>query len=364
MERRKYVNTDALKNGMKVSEPVWDEYGRTLLSDGMLLDDFMIQALPKFGVTGIYVENQEVEEESDEIIISEQIQETVERCRVSDCSKVQLTESVKHRIVEGIQYIFSNTETEKCMNTAKSITNDLLKAIAENDAVAVDISRLKVSDEYTFKHSVDVATMSMIIAKKHGMTEKEIYELGIAGLLHDIGKTKIPTEILNKPGRLTEEEFDLMKKHTIFAYEMLQNDSLPESVRKGVLQHHEKLDGSGYPYGSSGDEINAYARVISVADVYDALVTVRSYKEAFSQRDAVEMIMSMTNVLDISVMRSFLNSVILYPVDSIVSLSNGEKAKVVENHSSNALRPTVVGLLTGKIYNLADDLKCASIIIQ
>lgn len=348
---------------MRVGEMVYDRRGRMLLADGVVLDDFMIQALPKLGVSGVYINGHEDYEEQ-EVVIPEAIQETIEKNRVEDCAKVQLTESVKERIVEGIQYIFSNTESEHFMNAANSITTDLVKAISENDAVAVDISRLKVSDEYTFKHSVDVATIAMIIAKKHGMTEKEVYELGITGLLHDIGKSKIPTEILNKPGRLTEEEFALMKQHTLFGFDLLKDEKLPECVLQGVLQHHEKLDGTGYPHGISGGEISPFARVISIADIYDALVTVRPYKDAFSQRDAVEMIMSMTSGLDIDVMRSFLGSVILYPVDSIVNLSNGEKAKVVENHSNNILRPTVVGLITGKIYNLAEDLSCASIIIQ
>lgn len=348
---------------MRVGEMVYDRRGRMLIADGVVLDDFMIQALPKLGISGVYINGQE-DNEDGELVIPKPIQETIEKNRVDDCAKVQLTESVKKRIVEGIQYIFNNTESEHFMNAANSITTDLVKAISENDAVAVDISKLKVSDEYTFKHSVDVATMSMIIAKKHGMTEKEVYELGITGLLHDIGKSKIPTEILNKPERLTEEEFALMKQHTLFGYDLLKDGQLPECVLKGVLQHHEKLDGTGYPHGICGDEITSYARVISIADIYDALVTVRPYKEAFSQRDAVEMIMSMTGVLDIDVMRSFLGSVILYPVDSIVNLNSGEKAKVVENHSSNILRPTVIGLITGKIYNLAEDLNCASIIIQ
>lgn len=363
MKKSKYIDTKSLKNGMRVSEMVYDRRGRMLIADGVVLDDFMIQALPKLGVSGVYINGHE-ESEDEEIVISESAQAAIEKNRVEDCAKVQLTESVKERIVEGIQFIFSNTESEHFMDAANSITSDLLKAISENDALAVDVGILKVSDEYTFKHSVDVATIAMIIGKKHGMSEKEIYELGITGLLHDIGKSQIPTEILNKPGRLTEEEFALMKQHTLFGYDLLKEENLPECVLKGVLQHHEKLDGTGYPYGAGGDEISPYARVISVADIYDALVTVRSYKEAFSQRDAVEMIMSMTSGLDIEVMKSFLGSVILYPVDSIVNLSNGEKAKVVENHSSNILRPTVVGLITGKIYNLAEDLNCASIIIQ
>ena len=114
----------------------------------------------------------------------------------------------------------------------------------------------------------------------------------------------------------------------------------------------------------SEEKINPYAKFLSVADIYDALVTERPYKTAFSQRDAIEMIMSMTGELDINVMRSFLGSVILYPVGCTVQLSNGEKARVVQNDPQYILRPKVVGLKTGKIYNLAEDLNCASIIIM
>ena len=131
----------------------------------------------------------------------------------------------------------------------------------------------------------------------------------------------------------------------------------------GVLQHHEKMNGKGYPMGVSADQMHLYAKILSVVDIYDALVTERSYKKAFSQRDAVEMIMSMTQELDLDVMKSFLESMILYPVDSIVQLSNGEKAKVVENNPGYILRPTVVGIESGKIYNLGKDMKCNNIII-
>ncbi|MCR5691038.1 MAG: HD-GYP domain-containing protein, partial [Eubacterium sp.] len=118
-----------------------------------------------------------------------------------------------------------------------------------------------------------------------------------------------------------------------------------------------------YPYGISADRIIPFSRILSVADVYDALVTERPYKKAFSQRDAVEMIMSMTAELDLVSMRSFLDTVILYPVDSTVQLSNGELARVVENKPGSVLRPTVVGLRSGIIYNLSEDITCASIII-
>ena len=239
-----------------------------------------------------------------------------------------------------------------------------MDAIENNDAVAIDINALKTSDEYTFKHSVDVATIAMILAKQQGLPKQDIYEIGVSGLLHDVGKTQIPLEILNKPGRLDDNEFAVMKQHSVFGYHMIKNKGeFSEQICLGVLQHHEKINGSGYPLGCNASQISSYAKILSVADIYDALVTERPYKKAFSQRDAVEMIMSMTEELDMTAMKSFLESMILYPVDTIVELSNGEKAKVVKNNPHYILRPTVVGIISGKIYDLGEDLTCANIII-
>ena len=363
MIKRTFVRTRELKNGMIIDQSLIDRTGRILIARGTLMDDYLIESLLKLGVTSVYI--REGEEDPEDENISPQTLETIEKLKVPDRAKVKLSESVKKRVSEGIQYLFSNTSTEAFTDTANHIANDLMKAISDNDAIAIDISALKVSDEYTFKHSVDVATMAMVIAKKHGMSEKEIQEIGISGLLHDVGKSQIPNEILNKAGRLTEEEFALMKQHSLFGFKILkEKDSISQAISLGVLQHHEKINGQGYPLGLKADQISPYAKVLSVADVYDALVTERPYKKAFSQNDAVEIIMSMTTDLDISIMESFLGSIILYPVGCTVQLSNGEKARVVENSTEYILRPKVVGLKSGKVYDLAKDFSCANIVIQ
>ena len=364
--KRKAMRTRQLKSGMVIDQTIIDKTGRALVEKGALLDDFQIEGLLRHGIMEIYIrEGQEEPEKEQEIVIPQAVQNTIEKVRVADRARVQLTESVKKRVSEGIQFLYSNTADSNFAEASNNITGELMKAMTENDAIAVDISALKVSDEYTFKHSVDVATMAMVIAKKHGLDDDSVREVGISGLLHDMGKSKIPNEVLNKPARLTDEEFHLMKQHALFGYQILkEKNEFNDKILLGVLQHHEKLNGRGYPMGVPAEKIHLYARIISVADIYDALVTERPYKKGFSQRDAIEMIMAMTGELDIEVMRSFLGSVILYPVDSIVTLSNGEKAKVTSNNPDNVLRPTVVGIRTGKIYNLSDDVDCASILIQ
>lgn len=366
MVKRFFVRTNKLKEGMQIDQAIIDRMDRTLIARGAILDSFMIEGLAKRGVHGVYIRTgeEDSEPEKKEEPLSPFVRNKIEKHRTKDPNKVNLSESVKKRVSEGIQYLYNNADSPQFADTSARITNDLIHAIDSNDALAVDISALKTSDEYTFKHSVDVATMSMIIARNLGLSDKDVYNIGIAGLLHDMGKSKIPLEILNKPARLTEEEFAVMKQHSELGYLILkEKKEFQGAISMAVLQHHEKMNGTGYPFGCSSDKIVPYAKILSVSDVYDALVTERPYKKSFSQRTAVEMIMSMTAELDITAMRCFMESVILYPVDSTVSLSNGEDARVVENKPHSVLRPTVVGLKSGIVYDLSDDLSCASIVI-
>jgi putative nucleotidyltransferase with HDIG domain len=349
---------------MKIDQSIVDRLGRNLVTRGSILDEYVIQSMLKMGVMNVYIQTGEADPEDIEKMITPMAREKIEKLRTDDRSKVTLSDSVRERVSQGIQYMYNNTDSEDFANASNSITNDLMAAIDSTDAIAIDISALKTSDEYTFKHSVDVATIAMILAKQQGLSKQQVYDIGVAGLLHDVGKTKVPLEILNKPGRLDDSEFAIMKQHSVFGYRMIkERGEFNEEICLAVLQHHEKINGKGYPVGFTSDKITLYARLLSVADIYDALVTERPYKKAFSQRDAVEMIMSMTEELDIDAMHTFLESMILYPVDSVVELSNGELAKVVKNNPHYILRPTVVGITSGKVYNLGEDMACNSIII-
>lgn len=365
MITRRLVRTRQLQPGMKIDQAVVDKSGRNLVQRGSILDNYVIDSLLKMGVMMVYIQSGEETAGDIEKSISPQARKQIERLHTDDRSKVELSDSVKTRVAEGIQFIYSNTESKELADATNNIASNLMNAINSTDAIAFDISALKTSDEYTFKHSVDVATMSMILAKQQGLSQKQIYEIGVAGLLHDIGKTKISLDILNKPARLTDEEFAVMKQHPVFGYRMIKDrDEFSNEICMAVLQHHEKMNSKGYPVGFPSDKITQYARILTIADIYDALVTERPYKSAFSQREAVEMIMSMTGELDLTAMKSFLESMILYPVDSIVELSNGEKAKVVKNNPHYILRPTVVGIKSGRVYDLSMDIKCANIIIK
>ncbi|MBQ9632009.1 MAG: HD-GYP domain-containing protein [Lachnospiraceae bacterium] len=347
---------------MRLGQQIRDASGRVLIQRGPQLEGHYIQYLEEHGINSIVI--QEGEEEEPLVELSDKAKRVVERTRVEDPAKVALREDVKKRVGEGVQFLYNNTESKSFLEATSNVSAELTRAITKYDAVAIDIAQLKVSDEYTFKHSVDVASLSMIIGKTYGLNREQMREIGIAGLLHDVGKSKIPKEILNKPARLTDEEFHQMKFHSLYGYRILEgSDGFSLDIKSGVLQHHEKMNGKGYPMAVGGDKIHPFARIISVADVYDALVTERPYKKGFPKKDAIEIIMTMTEDLDIKAMKSFLKSVILYPVDSIVRLSNGEYAKVVENYPHYPLRPKVVSAESGAIYDLNNDIHCQSILI-
>jgi HD-GYP domain-containing protein (c-di-GMP phosphodiesterase class II) len=357
----KYVEipVDKLKDGMIVGKSIEDRLGRHLIESGTIVNKYARAELTNYGIKTVLIKVENQTRSS----LSPAAEFAVKELRRPDPSTVILGTTVKKRISQGIELIYQNPDKHEVAKAASGITDELMKAIESNDAVALNINALKCSDEYTFKHSVDVATISMVIAKRQGKSSKEIFEIGMAGLLHDIGKTRVPPEILNKPARLTPEEFEVMKKHSTFSYEIVsENHEIPVDVKLGMLQHHEKMDGSGYPYGATADHIHPYAKIITVADIYDALVTERPYKKGKSPREAVEMLMAMTEELDLDAMQSFMQMMILYPVDSLVQLSNGETARVVQRNANLLLRPVVVGIETGNVYDLGSS-KCAGIVI-
>ena len=205
--------------------------------------------------------------------------------------------------MEGVIYI--NTDSNQEIN-AKRISETLMSFLSGEFELSSVVSRLKRYDKSTYEHSINVAILSMLIAEDIGKTQKEVGEIGLTGLLHDIGKYNIPLRILNKPGKLTAEEYETMKTHSLIGYQMVANIDLSSDIKNGILQHHERLNGSGYPYGLSSSQIHPYARIIAVADVFDALMSKRSYKDPWSKLQTLRLIMQMTNSLDFELIQSLI----------------------------------------------------------
>lgn len=372
---KKYVKINELLPDMLIEKGVYNHYGQALVKSNTYIRDYEISGLAQRGIKGLYIHTDGPDEddflsfhksvkENPPVVVSELAKTNISLNTTEDPSKVNFSNEIRDRISVGIEYLYNNVESLEMDRMAKTITNEIMDVIHKNNAVALDLNVLKASDEYTFRHSVDVATISMVVGGHLGYSEAQIYDIGVAALLHDIGKFRIPLNILNKAGKLTDAEFEIMKQHPVFGYEILkERDCYSDVIKLSVLQHHEKINGTGYPYGLKGDKIQPYAKLISVADIYDALVTDRPYKDAYPQGDAVEMIMSLTDDIDNNIMGAFLSSIILYPVGSRVRLSNGEIAQVVRNYGNTPLRPNVIGLETGTVYNLHEDMNFANVVI-
>lgn len=278
---------------------------------------------------------------------------------------VELEQDIKDRALQGVEYMYSNPDSVDSVDAARETSSILLNSVNQSNGVNISINSLKVSDDYTFKHCVDVATMGMLVAKKVGMNDKDVHDIATAGLLHDLGKVEIPKEILNKPGKLTKEEFEIIKKHPIYGYNLVKsNDKLSEGTKRGILMHHEKIDGTGYPLGLKTSNIHAFGRLLSVVDVYDALVTKRPYRDSYiEQSTAIEMLLAMSPQFDINFLNAFLRCVILYPIGSKVVLSDGKVCEVVAQNNGYPLRPVVREIITNELFDLLHDTSCLSVTI-
>lgn len=240
----------------------------------------------------------------------------------------------------------------------------LVNAIIKDKRTMVNINSLKSFDEYTYHHSLSVAVVSIAIAQAIGFSNRNLKQMGKCAMMHDIGKIAIPLQIINKSSRLDAEEYRIIKNHSPEGFKYLANKEIGnDELWYGVMYHHEKYDGTGYPLGLRGDEIPLLSRIIAVADVYDALTSNRPYRQPMQPAEAMEYIMSgVGTFFDYDIVMAFLSKINPYPLGSLVELSNGKIAMVINNEF--ALRPVVQVLENGNILDLYNDRQCLNIVIR
>jgi len=229
-----------------------------------------------------------------------------------------------------------------CAVTALEVVDDIAVALAHNAAALISLVRLKHKDEYTYMHSLAVCVLMQVLAKKIGLPNAKIRQAGLAGLLHDIGKTEIDKELLNKPRALTEDELTLVKLHPARGHALLLEANITDEVVLEVcLHHHEKTNGLGYPHQLKANDISVFAKMGAVCDVYDAITSDRPYKKGLQPGFALQLMSQWEGHFDDRVFRAFVKSVGIYPVSSVVALSSGRIAVVVEQSAQSLLKPVV-----------------------
>lgn len=251
---------------------------------------------------------------------------------------------IQTEATEKITSMFQDARMGKAIKAqnALPVANEIYLSVIRNPGALISLTRLKTADNYTYMHSVAVCGLMIALGRQIGLDESLVKSLGMAGLLHDVGKMAIPDEILNKPGRLTDNEFGVIKSHPVQGWEMLKDsEGVDEMTLDVCLHHHEKMDGSGYPEKLSAENISLYAKMGAVCDVYDAITSNRSYKEGWAPADSIRKMASWKNShFDETIFDHFVRMIGIYPVGTLVKLSNGRLA-VVLDQGENLLKPRV-----------------------
>ena len=324
----RFVNLDNCKTGMVIGKSLYGNNGALLLKSGAILKQNHIDALHELGYAGVYVD--------DKFSTGINIREVVDH-------------SVRNNAIVAIQGLFSNTKFTEILKNEQTISeiDDIIACmvdqIASSQDAVVNVSSLKTYDSYTFQHCVDVGILSIVLGKDLKIRKSKLIQLGKAAFFHDLGKMFISKSIINKPSHLTPVEFEEIKKHPQYGYDCLKSNlKQPKMVCNGVLYHHEKYGGGGYPKNISGSEIPFFSRIIAVTDVYDAISSKRTYKKAMLASEAYEYVMgNVGNHFDPEVVKAFVRKVAPFPVGICILLSDGRKALVVENKPDFMMRPLI-----------------------
>lgn len=229
-------------------------------------------------------------------------------------------------------------DIEQCL----PIVEEISTSVARNSSALIGLARLKTKDEYTYMHSVSVCALMVALAQQLGLDNEQIREAGIAGLLHDVGKIVIPGVVLNKPGKLTDDEFSVMRRHPELGHAMLlKSELIPKCALDVCLHHHEKIDGTGYPHSLQGRQISILARMAAICDVYDAITSNRPYKEAWDPASSLAHMSKWTGHFDKELFNAFVKTVGIYPLGSLVRLHSGYLGVVIGKNPTHLSRPIV-----------------------
>lgn len=311
---------------MITARNVFSADGRMLLAADKEVTESYIRRLQELGIYAIYVRNPLFDDVEIPLV---------------------LTEETRNKSLQTVKRAFEvlrNKRQDISFAEVQQVSRRIVSEVLRNRRALVHLTEIRTHDDYTFAHSVDVCGLAVLIAVHLGYTEVKLQELAVGALLHDVGKTKVEPVLLNKQTALDEDEMAIMRGHTMYGFDILRSCkgkmTLP-SIHI-ALQHHEKYDGTGYPRGLSKEDIHEYSRIVSIADVYDAITSDRPYRKALLPHEAYElMLVNGSQHFDPVMLPLFLQRIAVYPVGTVVHLNTGDIGVVLSVPPEMPLRPTV-----------------------
>lgn len=299
--------------------------GATLLAANTILSDEMIRRIEAFQIREVVIKDTVSTEEEEESKL------------------LPILSKQHHQAIAAVEELITGTKDYPLEErVVQGLVSDLLEQLELDSDVLLNLSHLKSYDNYLFSHSVNVSILAILIGEALGYSKEELNLIGTAALLHDLGMMKVPSGIWRKKGMLSLEEMDEIKKHPEYGAKLLVGaGNFPEEVREVVIEHHERVDGSGYPKGLKGKEISFKARIIGITDVYDACISQRPYRNRLTPRQALQIIFLGKEKYDPDILKTFISVMAIYPIGSIVRLNTGEVGKVIRVYRNQPFRPVL-----------------------
>ncbi len=319
----KVLTVDKLEIGMVINDDIINQRtGVILIAQNTVMTKQLIRKLIIYGIKTV-----KIKEEANTYKYNEEL--------MICYSKVE----------KKLDNLFSDVRNGKRMVVDEIFDEmkDFAEEVSKERDILTQMRLLDKKDDYTFDHSIAVSILSISLGKWANYSKEQIFDLAIAGLFHDLGKLKIPDEIINKPGKLTEEEFEMIKKHSLYSYKiLLETEKFNEDILLGVLHHHEKMNGLGYPNKLKSEHIHDYAKIITICDIYHALISQRIYKDKENPLKVAEYIKGESfDSLDPYLSHLFLNNISKFYVGNKVLLSDGKVGTIVYIHPQDKTKVIV-----------------------
>lgn len=320
----RYVSYEKLKTGMCIARPIFDADGRVLLNSGVIINESLIARLKDRGVPGVFI----VTDPDEDVDIPEVVSQQTRQIATSQ-----------------IKSVFESVQVGKTFHVAplSQSVNDIIDEITSNSSVLVSLTDVRTFDGYTFSHSVNVCVLAIIVGLRLNLDELQLRTLAMGAILHDLGKIDVPTEILHKKGPLTVDEYEQVKKHTVFGWNILRkNPGIPLLSAHIAYQHHEQPNGRGYPRQLLDEQIYLLAKIVGVVDAYDAMTSARLYRPAMQPSQALRVIKQLREIqFNTEIADCFIETVAPYPIGSRVVLNTREIGVVVDVNPTELKRPIV-----------------------